>query len=103
MKTKHTPGPWRLDLTGAVRAERITRVAVASGQDQLSDSEVKANLHLIAAAPDLLEACKNALKNLEELKDFVDPASKSIMALTREDRETYALLKDAIAKAEGVR
>src|SRR3990167_7565144 len=69
--SKHTPGPWQ-----AGRADMATveygvdskwiyadkkYIALASGNDVDTWDEVMANAHLIAAAPELLEACKKAL------------------------------------------
>lgn len=72
--SKHTPGPWKADLENypiMVRSESETWPLV----DELGDEEGcagvfvantgdhKANARLIAAAPDLLEACKAALSD----------------------------------------
>lgn len=67
MNTKHTPGPWVVSLSpnlvGAIDdgGERET-VAETVGPNK------EANAHLIAAAPDLLEACKMMLLWLETPK-----------------------------------
>ena len=67
---KHTKGPWKV-------REKLTvgnKILITSCKDKYV-SEIftlecekaidKANAHLIAASPDLLEACKSAYKNLK--------------------------------------
>lgn len=69
--SKHTPGPWKI---------------VKSKFGDLSiKSEVEANARLIAAAPELLEACKRAFDQTD--KD-ARPAD-------------WEMLRAAIAKATG--
>ena len=58
MKTKHTPGPWNLHQGKndfAVEAGGT----ICQGDDTMRDWE--ANAHLIAAAPELLEALNGLL------------------------------------------
>ncbi len=81
----HTPGPWHVlnhSMQCIIRSENFeetfTNIAVTPGLN----GNAEANARLIAAAPDLLEACKSAL---DEGDDYV--AMKK--------------LKAAIAKAEG--
>lgn len=63
----HTPGPWTVDGRGIGTPWNITGadgndVALASQRSSRSpDMERTANARLIAAAPDLLLACKEAL------------------------------------------
>ena len=67
-KAKHTPGPWKVLGTSLVfggRKPRIGSFAVAqtfmAGEDGLpltDEREQAANARLIAAAPDLLAACR---------------------------------------------
>jgi len=71
-KTKHTPGPWTLSARPTYQSEndkafwfrdvvnepRTVRIARVSG---VGEDRAMANARLIAAAPDLLEACKWAL------------------------------------------
>lgn len=81
----HTPGDWQMtqgSLGGTdvscVEAESGVRMVVASVGGWNAE-EVRANAHLIAAAPELLAACKLALRfsrgdslSPQELVDFVD-------------------------------
>lgn len=62
MSAKHTPGPWstasdpcHFDSQTTVVAANGARVAEVTGS---AFDEAEANARLIAAAPDLLEACK---------------------------------------------
>lgn len=68
----HTPGPWGVEQTtvsnwiGRMRADgsKIEYIVAHTDRDSLRDEVLvrnDANARLIAAAPDLLEACKAAL------------------------------------------
>jgi hypothetical protein len=70
--SKHTPGPWRIERGGKEhrKPDLHKRILAADGTDLLGNvedpwypnvPENEADWHLIAAAPDLLEACKAAL------------------------------------------
>ncbi len=102
---KHTPGPWTW-FTGfkANTSETLRepgdcmRYVMGGPLDQglahtvgLNEETDTANAHLIAAAPDLLRAAKEARAALQE---FIteEPASEWM---------AVALLDHAIAKAEG--
>lgn len=81
----HTPGPWHLDpfrKYANVHGEVMSHLA----RVPIDTAEAEANARLIAAAPDLLEACREAL---------------SILDYERADVETRAQVYAAIAKAEG--
>lgn len=93
---KHTPGPWVAaaspsSIVGwpiigpggrAVASVHCRRGDTAEGQQ--INAEAGANARLIAAAPDLLEACKAMLEEYGGI-----------------DRVCGDMAKDAIAKAEG--
>jgi hypothetical protein len=71
MELKHTPGPWEIkrdgsapEITGSGWRGRRT-VAVVQYAHGSEDPEVRANSHLIAAAPDLLEALKSMFKEID--------------------------------------
>lgn len=96
----HTPGPWttkraQLPVDGAFDHAIIasgTVIAEAFGRSGVTiyhDSE--ANARLIAAAPDLLAACRQALASLEWTGIGDVPSVRTV------EREIRA----AIAKAEG--
>ena len=59
--SKHTPGPWAASSASSVVGALVGASAtyhVAAVMPQLDKAEVEANARLIAAAPELLEACK---------------------------------------------
>jgi len=98
MTTKHTPGPWNAVGTWVENQnEDFIDVYICTcdseiiGQSYLgrSDAEDRANARLIAAAPDLLEACQGAAHILQYCPDKQEKA--------------VALLLAAIAKAKGDR
>jgi hypothetical protein len=63
---KHTAGPWNADAIGIVRDAAGTAVGVASHRG--TRDETRANARLIAAAPDLLDACRVALEYFDALE-----------------------------------
>ena len=63
--SKHTPGPWEADGEGYIFGPGTSMIAETRGWGDDSINEV-ANARLIAAAPDLLEACKLALNAFEK-------------------------------------
>ena len=99
MEIKHTPGPWQFDevATTCGRAFRIgagEMLKAGKGCCIIYDdyhgnpeNERKANARLIAAAPDLLDACDFALTILEGMGNGSGGAANACRA--------------AIAKAEG--
>lgn len=96
MKTTHTRGRWQLgNATSAGRfvgssPDGVLGIAMAFGD---SPDEQDANARLIAAAPDLLEACKAiAVGPSEDLNH--DEATQMV-------RANLAKVRAAIAKAEG--
>lgn len=95
-QTKHTPGPWSAFIWNKNAPHIITIGIPYSDGDahlckidcSIKTDENKANARLIAAAPDLLRACKMALETIKHaaLEEFNIP-------------QDY--LERAIAKAEG--
>ena len=74
-----TQGPWRFDeQSGTVTARSQEFVCATNNRD---------DARLIAAAPDLLEACKNALEHFRKHQHQLDPHYNAFM--------------QAITKAEG--
>lgn len=89
MKTKHTPGPWKITESQADGSPLV----VSDEDDVCRVDDInpcgEANANLIAAAPELLYALKASLSYLENI---VEPNH------TRNDLIDY--LKHAITKAE---
>lgn len=90
MKTQHTPGPWIIE-SGVGFYSIICRDGGkydgATIAHEVCNGE--ANAQLIAAAPDLLEACKYAVREL-------GPESEGVCCW-----QAFDALQAAIAKAEG--
>lgn len=95
--TAHTPGPWYADLVDLViyskPSDEATKIAVVHQQVEPSeDSDItSANALVLAAAPDLLEACEVMLYWYEEILPRDEIA----------DGGEAQYLRDAIAKAKG--
>ncbi len=90
--SKHTPGPWAMPDS---EQGRISKVGVNGGWDGMiatadcgdyarSRSEGFANARLIAAAPDLLEALKDAVRDSESPGQWLDEARAAIAKATGE-------------------
>ena len=101
---KHTPGPW----TAASQDAETNEIPIKSGKSILArvaprphwDATQESNARLIAAAPDLLYALKEAKLMLETAKAYFPKSIKN--------RDRFSLLNvlanavdPAIAKAEG--
>lgn len=103
----HTPGPWRVsegnmspkgDVTIDVYAGEIFVCGIEGHTKEemqckgyFSPGVMEANARLIAAAPDLLAACKYVEQWFAEWNVEVGPA----------EQELFRLMQAAIAKAEG--
>ena len=108
-QTKHTPGPWFRDgacggMPWTIHVEQAFsqlgpsngKVATAENIDGKFETRV-ANARLIAAAPDLLAACKLGLKVAESwIHDQLDGTKFLADALAELDS-----VRAAIAKATG--
>lgn len=100
-KQKHTPGPWKAvegkDFDG--EKEIVIRGHEQGRIMRIANAWLEANACLIAAAPELLEACKvvegylQALRSVKYATSDKNPASDGSHHIT--------LLQVAIAKAEG--
>ena len=95
MNTQHTPGPWHRNIRAngkypVVFAGRNQHVATTS--QQTDPAETEANIDLISAAPELLEALQAVLA----MPDYDGTAETSIV---RRNAKTAAHV--AIAKATG--
>ena len=89
---KHTKGPWMIKhdgdaiQIGQIKSGRFIAMALPCESDVATEEDY-ANAQLIAAAPELLEACDKVLSML-------DPSNR------REDK-MWNILYDAIDKAQG--
>ena len=94
---KHTPGPWYCswkdnDLYDQGGVYRVQPIPVGSTWGKVV-KQYNANAHLIAAAPDLLKACKELMSEL-----YLMPAKHWDQTTS----DIYWDAKCAIAKAEEV-
>ena len=92
-KTTHTPGPWEANATAiettaspAVVIAHVVSDEVWAGASDPRERE--ANQHLIASAPDLLEACEAVKRH-------------GLKGKMPDGRWAFDLLGPAIAKAKG--
>lgn len=104
---KHTPGPWKIspfssDKQGLIYAtdEKCVAVTKAQGKGVLwikDNAENEANAHLIAAAPELLEVCKEIVRiEVKSAKEITEMSGYVPEKLVWWDQ-----LQQAIFKAEG--
>lgn len=94
--SKHTPGPWELcdnydEVIICRKKESAGTYIGVVCEMTIYDKQDRANAHLIASAPELLEACKDYAYK------YFSRAGDDLERLTPEARR---ILK-AIAKAEG--
>ena len=98
---KHIPGPWTLNVD--LKFPRVATIVGPQGKDieiiaAISNETEMATLRLIAAAPDLLSAIKNA-------RHFIDELAEEFPSHPDKFNGTWASYRDefdaVIAKAEG--
>ncbi len=85
---QHTPGPWRsvsrpnqtiIDLVYAKNGTLVADIIYAAGKM----AEADANARLIAAAPELLEALKTALSDIQTSNAEISTCSKIQTAISK--------------------
>ena len=109
--TKHTPGPWVAQVRNTIIPDCITADITPNGDeyrgdvarlqscehiDGITQDEMRANAHLIAAAPDLLEALEEVLDGL----GFLSGGDHELEGYGI-DEARGAEIRAAIAKAKG--
>ena len=121
MEAKHTPGPWRFDDAGPLSGN-IIRFDVLAGPEsdpfrvcEIDDSAADvplskrkaaaardlANARLVAAAPALLEACKEWAAFASTLERSTEPGDPIAEVRNRVHGARIAKTRAAIRKAEG--
>ncbi|HEJ3436103.1 TPA: hypothetical protein SL386_001658 [Pseudomonas aeruginosa] len=106
--SKHTPGPWGQDKWGSLQTEGGQDVllrgitTISAGSDERI-AEAEANTRLIAAAPELLEACQSFSRLHGRLWDVVEPSGSGFLSpeSVKEYDAIHELMTTAIAKATG--
>lgn len=102
---KHTQGPWTIHKQNAYHISYVVRggekenqiAQCFNWQDKGFDANSEANAHLIAAAPDLLDALKDMLSGWRYIRQ--DSAHQCIYGVGWDRAQSAA--EAAIAKAEG--
>lgn len=86
---KYTPGPWYADEDGRIREEATDYIIArtddgghVSGRRMISETAEADNARLIAAAPDLVEACRYIVEAGEN-GDEVTAIAKARAALSK--------------------
>lgn len=103
--TKHTPGPWKrlnigIDKPGTLIVPQESNVAdgyIASCNYVRSIDETTSNARLIAAAPELLEACQAMIEWDDREKDHSNTFDERMAQCSR----AFDLARAAISKATG--
>lgn len=97
IKDKHTPGSWFVQHEDTIRTENLESVICKMPgyyRDEAHTLESQANAHLIAAAPELLEALKAA-------KHWMHWANEKLGFSIDPQFPEWKKTVDAIAKARG--
>ena len=95
-----TPGPWRIGDAGKTvygpKTGKFPAMVVVSPQsfDAISSAQRKANVKLIASAPDLYNACKMLLRAWDEGKETQDVEWECL-------EYAVEIAREAVSKAEG--
>lgn len=89
MKTPHTPGPWIKEGGTVCQVDTLQTICKTSGKDEAAQS---ANAHLIAAAPELLDALNAAYNAL---------AWPDNEMTEEEEEELLETIREALRKAKG--
>ena len=90
---KYTKGEWKINPTGDINdlhigcVCRFQTLGIADVETEYTgEEEALANAHLIAAAPDLLEACKGLYNQEDWANEDIDsnsPISKAKIAIAK--------------------
>jgi hypothetical protein len=88
----HTPGPWTISKNAdgwSILAE-TSEIAMVGTSTSHIEAEKEANARLIAAGPDLLEACKRAYDMLHD-DDYEDDGTGFLLAaIEKADQQLYS-------------
>jgi hypothetical protein len=99
----HTRGPWKLTQYGAVVDDHGQTVVYTDNGESCINGD--ANARLIAAAPDLLAACKGMLLQIDPCPDGVPMSARCRVCgnhPTKHKPDCVVLVaRAAIARAEG--
>lgn len=100
--SQHTPGPWEAAGQHIITQEGGILAFMPDKTEWNSNAGVlAANAHLIAAAPELLEALKEVARHAANLEDDLKDADAWDDVEQKGADETHTKARAAIAKAEG--
>ena len=98
----HTPGPWHTDESKSFYVFGPGSLAEQAGVENgpfVCNASTKANARLIAAAPEMFEACKAALDLISVCRQYFPKSVKNPDRFQLEN--TCATLFKALSKTEG--
>lgn len=109
MSAGHTPGPWCAEPADMFGDHNIVlgdnaddaRAIAAVVSNLRAPSEVEANARLIAAAPDLLEACQELIGVIDSVDGEADYSKEEWAALGSAKLHAEDRIRAAIARATG--
>jgi hypothetical protein len=96
MSFTHTPGPWSVEAHGKGLGLYSGRDSNHHGLRLLNiedgNQNLRANINLIVAAPDLLAACKAVLQDVGDF-DMYPPNARG------RNKQAFEMIVEAVAKA----
>lgn len=103
---KHTKGPWKIEThAGNVEVWHQDTHVTTINKNAKASYEITAmdvaNAHLIAAAPEMLEALEKALHDLEALRLSSDEDDYPLEVVSYLDTYMLTMFSNAIRKAKG--
>ena len=93
----YTPGPWR-EHKGLITSDRFG--VIAAMQDGVSKEQQRSNARLIAAAPELIEACKLAADAIGRTLDLEYGAGNDEFEDVQDLAASLDKVENAIAQVE---
>ncbi len=103
--TNHTKGPWNVNSLSRglwhIWQKELGHIASITAGSADEEKEQEANAILIAAAPDLLDACKQFTKWNHDYPSIQIFSHSRIVKIVAELDEICKQTQQAIAKAEG--
>ena len=109
-ESNHTTGPWTVDLILGTKqssgfadlsAEFDIMGKIYENFDSDGNSRLKSDAHLIAAAPDMLDALYEAYVSLDIVADILNKGGTKQGLVHRSIQVGLKAVREAIAKAEG--
>jgi hypothetical protein len=96
----HTPGEWGYDGTGCIYSHSLPREDCVIAELQQASEDWEADGHLLAAAPELLAALRQAKSELLDLYEEAHPDDESDNSVTAAIDRAIAAIKKAEGRSE---